>query len=141
MYAYKYGFVHENAPIARGSTTIGRAYWPKLHGCAIIRGEGAPLKACVSACEGPRGGTGVPPVTGMARMAMPQGSARADVAPTLRSAFSVSARRADLKVGATKHRGFPLCNRNKRELAMISENLEKIYIIETKIVSSFLVAG
>jgi hypothetical protein len=120
MYTHKSGFLHENRPIEWQSTTIGRAVWPKIHRLRDNAGEVVPLKACVSACEG---------------------SARADVAPTLRSAFSVSARRADLKVGATKHRGSPLCTRNKRELAMISENREKIYIIETKIVSSFCVAG
>ena len=38
---------------------------------AIIRGEVAPLKSALSGCQGSRGGAGVPPVTVMARMAMP----------------------------------------------------------------------
>jgi hypothetical protein len=42
------------------------------------------------------GGTGVPPVTIMARMAMPQGSAH-----------------AELKFSATNYPGSPLCTRNK----------------------------
>ena len=28
----KTGFLHENALVARGSTTIRRALWPKMHG-------------------------------------------------------------------------------------------------------------
>jgi hypothetical protein len=57
------------------------------------------------------------------------------VAPTFRSAFSVSARRADLKVGATKHRGFPLCTSKQKGLAINSENLGKIHVVENRIVS------
>jgi len=40
-----------------------------------------------------------------------------------------------------KNHGLPLCIRKKRQLAMNNENLEKIYIIEIKTVSSFLVAS
>ena len=63
------------------------------------------------------------------------------VAPTFRPAFSVSARRADLKVGATKHRGFPLCISKQKGLAINSENRAKIYLIEIKTVSSILLTG
>jgi hypothetical protein len=45
------------------------------------------------------------------------------------------------KVGAPKCRAFPLCVRNKRELAINGEDLEKIYLIEIKTVSLFFVAG
>ena len=117
------GDVYENTGDGTKCIPINPAFCTKMHplrenlqksvelcgrkctGYAIIRGEVASLEPTLSGCQGSRGGTGVPPVTVMARMAMPQGSAHADVASTLRSAFSASSRRADLKVGATKHRG------------------------------------
>ena len=39
------------------------------------------------------------------------------------------------------HLAFPLCTSKQKGLAINSENPAKIYVIETKIVSSFLVAG
>jgi hypothetical protein len=44
------------------------------------------------------------------------------------------------KVGAPKCRGFPLCIRNKRELAINDEDLKKKYLIQIKAVILFLVA-
>ena len=62
---------------------IGR----KCIGYPIIRDEVAPLEPTLSGCQGSRGGTGIPPVTAMARLAVPQGSVRADVAPPFRAAL------------------------------------------------------
>jgi hypothetical protein len=44
----------------------------------------------------------------------------------------------NLKFAATKYRGSPLYCRNKRELTMNDENLEKTYLIEFSTVSFFL---
>ncbi len=95
MSSYKTGFYTKMHPLREDQQESVGLIGRKSIGYAIIRDEVAPLEPTLSGCQGSRGGTGVPPVTVMARMAMPQGSAHADVAPPFRAAH------AGLKPGAT----------------------------------------
>ena len=51
------------------------------------------------------------------------------------------AKNSNLKMGATKFRAFPRCNRKQKGLATASENFLEMYIIETKIDSHFKGSG
>ena len=91
MSSYKTGSYTKMHPLREDQQESVGFIGRKCVGYAIIRGEVAPLEPALSGYQGSRRGTGLPPVTVMARMAMPQGSARYAVVPTLRSALQNTA--------------------------------------------------